>query len=132
MNSKVKFADEKLKESFERLLDSKTEDKQVYEWICRAFENLEQNAFCGIRIPKHLIPKIYIERYKIDNLWKYNLPRGWQFTLLQTGKFASCQLLSNGLVILNMKGDFIINSHILQFSKIYKCFFLGYFYGLLN
>jgi Txe/YoeB family toxin of Txe-Axe toxin-antitoxin module len=78
MNSEIKFADEKVKESFEKLKESKTEDENIYKWICRAFEDLEKNAFCGIRIPKKLIPKVYVEKYQIDNLWKYDLPRGWR------------------------------------------------------
>jgi len=32
----------------------------------------------GIAIPKRLIPKEYIRRYRIDNLWKYDLPKGWR------------------------------------------------------
>lgn len=78
MKSEINFADEKIKESFEKLKNSKTEDKRLYSWICRAFEDLEENAFCGIRIKKNLIPKIYVEKYGIDNLWKYDLPRGWR------------------------------------------------------
>lgn len=56
MKSKVVFADIKVKEAFEKLKDSKTEDKQLYQWLLRAFKDLEQNAFCGIQIPKKLIP----------------------------------------------------------------------------
>jgi len=78
MKSEIRFAEEKVKESFEKLKNSKTEDKKLYEWINRAFDDLEENAFCGIQIPKRLIPKIYIEKYGIDNLWKYDLPRGWR------------------------------------------------------
>jgi Txe/YoeB family toxin of Txe-Axe toxin-antitoxin module len=78
MNSEIKFADEKVKESFEKLKESKTEDKQLYKWICSAFANLETNVFCGIQIPKKLIPKVYVEKYGIDNLWKYDLPCGWR------------------------------------------------------
>jgi len=70
MKSEINFADEKVQKSFEELENSKYEDKMLYKWICRAFEDLEENAFCGIRIQKKLIPKIYIEKYKIDNLWK--------------------------------------------------------------
>ena len=62
MKSQIKFAEDKLKESFEKLKDSKTEDKKLYEWINRALDDLEENAFCGIRIQKRLIPKIYTEK----------------------------------------------------------------------
>jgi len=78
MNSEISFADEKVKKSFEELKDSKSEEKMLYKWICRAFEDLEENAFCGIRIKKKLIPKVYIEKYNINNLWKYDLPKGWR------------------------------------------------------
>lgn len=31
MNSKIKFADEKVKQSFEKLKESQTEDKNIYK-----------------------------------------------------------------------------------------------------
>jgi len=78
MKSTVYFGDESLKASYEGLKDSEVEDKMLYKWISRAIDDLEENAFCGIQIPKKLIPKIYINKYKIDNLWKYDLPKGWR------------------------------------------------------
>jgi Txe/YoeB family toxin of Txe-Axe toxin-antitoxin module len=71
----VAFADEKLKEAFEKL---KTEDPTLYKFISRAIDDLKENPFCGIAIPKRLIPKIYIRKYGINNLWKYNLPGAWR------------------------------------------------------
>lgn len=76
--SKVKFADEKVKRAFEQLECSTTEDRQLYSFLVQAFRNLEDNAFAGIQIPKKLIPKEYIEKYGIDNCWKYNLPNAWR------------------------------------------------------
>ena len=58
--------------------DSRTEDKMLYKWIDRALDDLEDDAFCGVRIPKKLIPKVYINKYGIDNLWKYDLPKAWR------------------------------------------------------
>jgi len=78
MKSKIRFAETKLKESFNALKTTNTENKKLHKWIDRALDDLEQNAFCGTRIRKKLIPKIYIEKYKIDNLWKYDLPSGWR------------------------------------------------------
>jgi Txe/YoeB family toxin of Txe-Axe toxin-antitoxin module len=78
MKSEIKFAEEKLKESFDKLKESKTEDKKLYEWINRALDDLEENAFCGIQVAKRLIPKSYIQKYGIGNLWKYDMPRGWR------------------------------------------------------
>ncbi|MBN2067497.1 MAG: type II toxin-antitoxin system RelE/ParE family toxin [Candidatus Diapherotrites archaeon] len=75
--SKITFAEDKLKKAFEKLKEGKTEDAQLYEFLTRAFKDLEENAFCGIRISKKLIPKEY-KNQGIDNLWKYNLPNAWR------------------------------------------------------
>ena len=78
MRSRVVFADEKIKESYEKLKREKTEDRNLLKWIDRAFDDIADDAFCGIQIPKKQIPKIYIRKYEIDNLWKYNLPNAWR------------------------------------------------------
>ena len=78
MKSEIKFAEAKIEKALQELKNSKTEDKQLHKWICRAFEDLEANAFCGIRIKKQLISRVYIEKYGIDNLWKYDLPKSWR------------------------------------------------------
>ena len=78
MRSKVVFADEKVKEAFQRLQDSRTEEQNLYRWLNRGFDDLAENPFCGIQIPKKLIPKIYLKKYDLDNLWKYNLPNAWR------------------------------------------------------
>lgn len=78
MKSRVVFADAKIKKAFEALKDSKTEDKKLHERLTRAFKDLEEDAFCGIQIQKKLIPKEYVKKYRIDNLWKYNLPGAWR------------------------------------------------------
>ena len=78
MKSHIKFADEKLKKAFDKLKTSKTEDTILYKWINRALDDIEENAFCAIQVPKKLIPKEYIQKYGIDNLWKYDLPKGWR------------------------------------------------------
>lgn len=78
MKSKVVFGDEKVKKEFERLKN--TTEKKLYEQLLKAFRNLEEDAFCGIQIPKNLIPKEYEKRFgRLDNLWKYNLPDAWRF-----------------------------------------------------
>jgi len=78
MKSEIKFAEAKIEKALQDLKDSKTEDKKLYKWICRAFGDLKENAFCGIQLPKRLIPRTYINKYGIDNLWKYDLPKGWR------------------------------------------------------
>ena len=78
MKSKVFFGDEQLKAAFDDLKTSKTEDKNLYKWISRAIDDIEENAFCGVQVPKKQIPKEYIKKYEIDNLWKYDLPSAWR------------------------------------------------------
>jgi Txe/YoeB family toxin of Txe-Axe toxin-antitoxin module len=78
MKSHIKFAEEKLKETLAKLKISKTEDQKLYKWIYRALDDIEEDAFCATQIPKRLIPKVYIDKYGIDNLWKYDLPSGWR------------------------------------------------------
>lgn len=76
MKSHIVFAEEKLKKEFNKLKSSK--NKNLYSWINSALDVIETNAFCGIQIPKKLIPKEYIKKYNIDNLWKYDLPSAWR------------------------------------------------------
>ena len=74
----VAFISKKLKEEFETLKEGKFEDKELYEFINRAIDDLKVNSTCGIKIPKNLWPKDYIAKYGITNLWKYDLPNGWR------------------------------------------------------
>ncbi len=78
IKSKVFFAEESLRKSLEELKKGKLEEQQLYNHVKQALDNLKLNAFSGIQIPKRLIPSIYISKYNIDNLWKYDLPRGWR------------------------------------------------------
>lgn len=93
IKSEIIFANEKILSSLENLKNSKTEDKKLYEFLIRAFEDLENNAFCGIQISKKLIPKEYHKKYgQLNNLWKYNLPNAWR--LIYTIKNDEVMVLS--------------------------------------
>ncbi len=72
---KVAFANKKIKDAFEKL---KKQDPKLYNFISRAINDLKKDPFCGILIPKKLIPKQYKNKFNIDNLWKYNLPNAWR------------------------------------------------------
>jgi hypothetical protein len=79
MESEVYFADEKLKEVYNKLEGSKAEEKELHKWISRAIDDLKQDAFVGIQIKKELIPQEYKQKIPgIDNLWKYDMPKGWR------------------------------------------------------
>ncbi len=75
----IRFADLKLKESFEELNDS---DKEFYKEIQDAMNEISKNVFCGRNVKKELIPKEYIQKYNLNNLWIYNLRDGWRLFLL--------------------------------------------------
>ena len=72
--SKAVFADDKIEKEFENL----PEEDEIKKFVKRAIKDIELNAFCGVQIPKKLIPKEYIQKYEIRNLWKYDLPGGWR------------------------------------------------------
>ncbi len=71
-------------DSVENKFNSLPEGGNIKKGICRAFEDLKENAFCGKNIPKKQIPKIYIQEHKIDNLWWYPLPDGWRLVYFIT------------------------------------------------
>ena len=75
---KVEFIDKKTEASFEKLKTGKHEEKQLYEFIERAKKDLRNNPQGYTRIPNRLIPKEYIRKYGINNLWKYDLPNAWR------------------------------------------------------
>jgi Txe/YoeB family toxin of Txe-Axe toxin-antitoxin module len=70
----VIFADENL----EKVFNSLPENDSIKKSIVRAIKSLKEDAFCGERIRKELIPKTYIQKYNIDNLLWYPLPDGWR------------------------------------------------------
>jgi|SRR3989344_4143598 len=72
--SKVVFISDKLEKNFNML---KAGDP-IKKGIIRAIKDLRENAFCGDQIPKRLIPKDYIRKYGINNLWRYDLPNAWR------------------------------------------------------
>jgi len=76
--SRVKFADERVKRAYYSLENGNTAERELFKWLTRAFGDLEENAFCGIQIQKGLIPKSYLKKYNVDNLWKYDLPKSWR------------------------------------------------------
>ncbi len=71
----VVFADERIKQAWKEILKT---DPEFSKHLLRAKKDLIDNAFCGVQIRKRLIPKVLIQKYDINNLWKYNLPNAWR------------------------------------------------------
>ena len=81
-SSKVVFISYELEVNFNSL----AEDDFLKKSIIKAVKDLKQNAFAGIHIPKRLIPKEYIRKYNINNLWKYDMPKGWRLLYTVTSE----------------------------------------------
>jgi len=75
---RVGFAEESLRKAYDSLKAGRFEDRQTYEYLGKAFDELEKNPYAGIKVPGSVWPKIYIKKYGIDNLRKYDMPNGWR------------------------------------------------------
>ncbi len=78
----VVFADEEIQKAY---LKTKSDNPTLYRFLERATDDLKSNPFCGIQIPKRQIPRTYLQKYGIDNLWKYNLPDAWRLVYSVAG-----------------------------------------------
>jgi hypothetical protein len=89
MKCRIYFADEQVREAFVALKASRDPgDRRLAGLLAQALDRIAANAFCGIQVPKKLIPKDYHKKYgPLDNLWKYNLTRSWRlmYTVARDG-----------------------------------------------
>jgi len=76
--SEIRFADRGIQDAFYKLEQGDNSERELFKFINQALDNIEENAFSGIQIPKKLIPKEYVSKYGVKNLWKYDLPKGWR------------------------------------------------------
>ena len=74
----TRFIEQTIKEAFYNLQNGDSSEKELFRFINQAMDNIEKNAFCGIQIPKNQIPKEYIKKYGVTNIWKYDLPNAWR------------------------------------------------------
>lgn len=70
----VIFADKEIEKAFNSL----REEDWLKKVLMKAINDLKENAFCGQRIKKELIPAEYKKKYNIYNLLWYPLPKGWR------------------------------------------------------
>ena len=71
---KVTFLDENLQESFENIADK----DPLKKGLVKAIKNIQEDTSCGRNVIKKLIPKTLIEKFKVNNVWIYNLPNSWR------------------------------------------------------
>jgi len=85
----VQFVNKDILEAFKKL---EKDDPNLFKFINRALDDLKENPFCGVIIPKKLHPKEYVTKFGITNLWKYDLPSAWR--LLYTVKGNEIRIIS--------------------------------------
>lgn len=74
----VAFGNKRLEKEFECLKEGKFQDKQLHTSIEKAISGIKKNPVCGTKVSKKLWPRDYVIKYKISNLFKYDLPNGWR------------------------------------------------------
>jgi hypothetical protein len=82
---KVVFADINLEKSFNSLVENSPLKKSIRKTI----NKLKENVFSGEQIKKELIPKEFIQKYKINNLWWFPLVDAWRliYSIVTPTKF---------------------------------------------
>ena len=71
---KIIFGDESLEKVFNNLSEKSHEKKA----LIKAIIHIKNDCYCGRQVKKKLIPRNFIEKYKLNNLWIYNLPESWR------------------------------------------------------
>ena len=84
MKAALYFIDDTTRQDFSALSSGKAEEKKLSRELKIAFDAIGRDAFCGIQIPKRLIPESY-DKYGIDNLWKYNFHKSWRLMYTVAG-----------------------------------------------
>jgi len=77
------------------------EARYLVKIIDKGVTKLKRNREAGKRIPKRLIPREYIAKHGVTNLWKLNLDRYWRMIYTIVGN--EIQLVSIILEVLNHK-----------------------------
>ena len=79
----------------------KSEHQTLLKSIKQKIDFLKQNPEYGKHIEKRKIPKEYIKRYNINNLWKVNLSSAWR--MLYTIKGNEIEIIAVILDIIDHK-----------------------------
>jgi Txe/YoeB family toxin of Txe-Axe toxin-antitoxin module len=81
------FIDPTIEKLYYELKEStRFEDKELYSNLKKAITKIQENPYCGIRVPSKLWSKEYITKYDIKILYKYDLSNGWRLTYTIRGQ----------------------------------------------
>lgn len=75
-----------LSEELSKLLESVGSDHKFSKWIEDMKSVLKEHMFSGDLIKKNQIPQYYIDKYGVNNLYRYSHPEGHR----------SCYTIANG------------------------------------
>ena len=78
LNARVIFHSKELYDIYKKLETGNSEDQKLYKWITRAINDLKEDAFSGLAIPKDRIPKKYQKKFEAKSVWKYDLPKAFR------------------------------------------------------
>lgn len=78
LNSRVIFHNQELYDLYKQLEHGNSEEKKLYKWISRAIDDLKEDAFSGIAVPKDRIPKKYQKEFDAKTIWKYDMPKAFR------------------------------------------------------
>ena len=78
LNSRVIFHNTELYDTYKKLEKGNNEEKKLYKWITRAIEDLKEDAFTGLAVPKDRIPKKYQREFDAKTIWKYDMPKAYR------------------------------------------------------
>lgn len=71
---KVVFVDDKLEKAFRSLKDNDPLKKS----ITKAIKDIQKDCFCGRNVKKQLIPRKFVQKYGVSNLWICNCLSSWR------------------------------------------------------
>ena len=77
------------------LIEGLAPDGRIRKWIEDMEVVLRENMFAGDSIRKRQIPSYYVERYGVNNLYRYEHPEGFRscYTLLNFEGVGVCPLV---------------------------------------
>lgn len=77
------------------LIQSLDPQHKIRRWIEDMKQILLEDMLAGERVPKRLIPKYYVERHGVNNLWRFDHPEGYRsiYTLIPIEGKGVCPII---------------------------------------
>jgi hypothetical protein len=79
-------------EDLDELLKSQNPDSKLQKWIDDMEKVLKENMYAGELVMKSRIPPHYIQRYGVNNLFRYAHPEGYRssYTIYSEVNLGAC------------------------------------------